>query len=120
MKNRATKVVAGLVALGIFFSAPQASALGDREKGALIGIAGLLTVQEIIRGSKHRQQHTQMQTQGASSYPPTTGYYDYPSFEEFRRAQIEEAYRRGTEERRMRELQEEKAEAYRCALEGTC
>jgi len=114
------KVITGIAILAIIFVSPQTLALGDKEKGALIGITSLLVAQELTRNSKHRKQVDRRQLE---AYPPSTastGYYEYPSYEEFRRAQVEEAYRKGIEERQRRELEEEKAQAYKCALEGTC
>lgn len=88
----------------------SALAWGDREQGALAGIAGTLLIQEIIKDNKSN-------TNGAVTYRyesrpgPAPRYYSDP---------VEEAYIRGLRAREMNRQFEAEARAYRCGAYGDC
>jgi len=101
-----TVAVTLLIFIGSFISQP-ANALGDKEQGVLMGIAALKIFQD-------------MKEQERISQKVNDRYSGYSTYNEYRDAEIREAYMRGLEERRRRELEAAKQEAYQCALEGTC
>lgn len=107
MKTFATIVVAVLT-LSI---ASNASALGKREEGALIGIFGTLLIQSVAEARDQRNQHNQ-----PMSYP-TGSHGEFPAFR-CQGSEVTCAYERGVWERKKEEWEDAKKDAYLCGRYG--
>lgn len=105
-----------IVVLVFLIWSGQASALGEREKGVLIGIGSSIIYDRVFRNG------------GGYGYPGPGGYGGYGnqgSFPPFRCSSpnpqsVQCAYERGVYERERQVWQEEKNAAYRCGRYGEC